>query len=255
MSNFLKNKIKKLFSQKPSRRQGEIQHTVDLAKLKEDSLNHIRTPLTDSMEALASRDSRLKIWGGYSAENDEEYNCLTERYWMKSNQILFRFGISETVISEISTLTHVTHFEEGEKPSFSCTTLFAQLEEKYIQLNCESLFYKYDNERYLYFSDILTDKSDNECSGIKIIKQDPEGNSRECIFDKDGNLLVIQAAEKPDSLTEPRVSLIKRFDTEGNIIEWKEWSYLPEDGLGWDWYLTEYDAQGNIIFEEYRGQA
>ena len=89
----------------------------------------------------------------------------------------------------------------------------------------------------------------------KIIKQDPEGNSRECIFDKDGNLLVIQAAEKPDSLTEPRVSLIKRFDTEGNIIEWKEWSYLPEDGLGWDWYLTEYDAQGNIIFEEYRGQA
>ena len=46
-----------------------------------------------------------------------------------------------------------------------------------------------------------------------------------------------------------------QFDAAGEMTCREVWNYLPEDGLGWDFYRTEYDKYGNEIDSDWHGQA
>ena len=106
---------------------------------------------------------------------------------------------------------------------------------------------------------------DGAAAGWALTARIAPDRCRECFFDPEDHLISIKDAERPDELAGPHGPLgpdyesgalmLKRFDPSGNLTEWKEWHYLPSDGLGWDWYMVEYDAEGNVIDDEYTGQA
>ncbi len=110
---------------------------------------------------------------------------------------------------------------------------------------------------------IRPDPKDNARLRYKIERRrDDEGNAvgwRLEELSSDGNRGVLLLDEK-GVLTDylryaPDLKEEIHFDAAGEMTEWASWDYLPEDGLGWNDYRTEYDKNGNVIDSDWTGQA
>lgn len=113
------------------------------------------------------------------------------------------------------------------------------------------------DENYVrYDSRIVTDRND-VFFGWKIIGYKADGNYRECFFDTNGNLRSVTDTDNFGGFGETKIHPRKsiHYDVDGNVKGKTVWDYLPEDGLGWDFYATEYDADGKEIDSEWNGQA
>ncbi len=129
---------------------------------------------------------------------------------------------------------------------------------KTIDFDLDKAFEKIDKSLFTYSYKVLKN-SDGAFSGWAVYECGKRGITKECCLDAEGHIIQIahyDCDKNPiGSSKSGSIVLLKRYDVTGRIIEWKEWCYMPEDGLGWDWYMTEYDENGNVVFDEYKGQA
>ncbi|MBO6207773.1 MAG: hypothetical protein J6O73_12650 [Lachnospiraceae bacterium] len=166
-------------------------------------------------------------------------------------------GVSETVTE----MKQGDYSENGEIKSWKSSAemtldYIRSMRDKNNQLKAdiEKLFKDY-NKDDLKKNDV-TDKNGN-IIGYSISSKNGEKKYRVCEFDNEDNLIRIEDTGYIidwDNCPESHTVLSIRFDKNGKIISWFTWDYLPEDGIGWDWYYTEYDESGKVIEDEYRGR-
>jgi len=130
--------------------------------------------------------------------------------------------------------------------------------DKTIDFDLNMAFGKTDMNIFTY-TYTVQESENGAFSGWIVYECGKRGITKECCIDPDGHVSQIahyDCDENPIGSTKPgSIILLKRFDKAGKIIVWKEWYYCPEDGLGWSWYMTEYDENGNVVYDEYKGQA
>ena len=117
------------------------------------------------------------------------------------------------------------------------------------------------NEKLRYELNLLTDAA-GEPAGWTLTERRADGGNRVFRFSRNGVLTScrecardgIYASHYPGN---DGICLREeiRFDDTGKLLGRSRWDYLPEDGLGWDFYRTDYDADGNFVDSEYNGQA
>ena len=117
------------------------------------------------------------------------------------------------------------------------------------------------SEKLRYELNLLTDAA-GEPAGWTLTERRADGGHRVFRFSRGGVLTGVQeyardgiyASHHPGS---DGICLQEeiRFDEAGKLSRWSRWDYLPEDGIGWDFYETVYDADGNAVDSEYHGQA
>ncbi len=109
-----------------------------------------------------------------------------------------------------------------------------------------------DNARVRYKIERLDDAGEG---GWRLVELGPDGARSVFTFSDSGVLTGYERHEAGSDSDHPGATEEMRFDGGGGLIEWADWQYLPSDGLGWDFYKTKYDADGNIVDSEWPGQA
>ena len=112
-----------------------------------------------------------------------------------------------------------------------------------------------DNAKIKYKTEYHKDAGGN-ITGWSLTETRPDGEYGVFEFNSEGVLTgyekyTLETIHLNTVYLEERI----RFNDDGEMICRERWDYLPEDGLGWDFYRTEYDVKGNVIDSDWHGQA
>ena len=101
----------------------------------------------------------------------------------------------------------------------------------------------------------MLQKEDGEQIGWEVLERRTYGAYSVFRFNEKGILTDYKEYSLNNLCLEPELFEEEeiRCDEEGKMVSWTRYDYLPEDGMGWDYYRTELDVNGNVIDTDWHG--